>query len=126
MEYEFIYDPITGAAKANFSLEHEVIGPWLETEVGQDADKLTHLLSVIANTSKRKQHDILVTGHEYSTLFSEDDVTIQTNASMNGAEMLPDSLQDEQIAFDQNDVSACGIEDFRELLLSWANFIKKP
>ena len=34
MEYEFINDPTTRYAKAKFSFEHEVFGPWLEVEVG--------------------------------------------------------------------------------------------
>jgi len=32
MEYEFTHDATTGQAKARFSLEHEVVGPWLEVE----------------------------------------------------------------------------------------------
>ncbi len=41
MEYQFIDDPLTGSAIAKFSLDHEVIGPWLEVEVGTDTDKLS-------------------------------------------------------------------------------------
>ncbi len=123
MEYEFMHDPITGNAKAKFSLEHEVIGPWLEVEVGQSTEKMTALLMAISTVDSGKQTELMITGHEYSIYLSRSDVTVQTNASMNGAETLPEHLLAEHIDFDQNDVSNCGIDDFRQLLLSWARFI---
>ena len=49
MEYQFIDDPLTGSAIAKFSLDHEVIGPWLEVEVGTDTEKLKQLLSAMAD-----------------------------------------------------------------------------
>jgi uncharacterized protein YacL (UPF0231 family) len=125
MEYEFIQDPITGSAKAKFSMEHEVIGPWLEVEVGHNTEKLTELLTAISKLNARKNNDVLVTGREYSVVFSEDDVTIQTNASLNGVQSLPDTLVEEELDFDQNNIASCGIEDFKELLHSWAIFIKR-
>ena len=124
MEYEFIHDPITGSAKAKYSMEHEVIGPWLEVEVGHNTEKLTELLTALSKRSDRQKNDILVTGQEYSVVFSEEDVTIQTNASLNGVQSLPDELVAEQLDFDQNNVASCGIEDFKVLLHSWATFIK--
>ncbi len=125
MEYQFIDDPITGAAIARFSLEHEVMGPWLEVEVGTDAKKLAQLLAAMSDIEEDKQSEITITGSEYSVSFSRGDVTVQTNASMNGVEVLPDALIEENIDFDQQDSSSCGSDDFRELLLSWAKFVRK-
>lgn len=125
MEYQFIDDPITGAAIAKFSLEHEVIGPWLEVEVGTDPAKLAQLLTAMADIEHEKKSEITITGSEYSVVFNRGDVTVQTNASMNGIEILPDGLMEENIDFDQQDSSSCGREDFREILLSWAKFIRK-
>jgi len=125
MEYQFIDDPITGAVMAKFSLEHEVIGPWLEVEVGTNTAKLEQLLSAISDIEHEKQLEITVTGSEYSVVFNRGDVTVQTNASMNGAEVLPDGLSQDNIDFDQQDSSSCGREDFREILLSWAKFVGK-
>lgn len=124
MEYEFIHDPTTGNAKAKFSLEHEVIGPWLEVEIGHNTEKMTELLTAISSVESGKKTELTLTGHEYSIYLSRGDVTVQTNASMNdnGAEALPESLLGEDIDFDQNDISSCGIDDFRQLLLSWARF----
>ena len=122
MEYEFIHDATTGEAKARFSLEHEVLGPWIEIELGNDSGKLKQLLTAIDQVEKGKQSEVLVTGHEYSVTFSEGDVAVQTNASLNGTEPLPEMLTAEHINLDQNESAACGIDDFRALLLSWAKF----
>lgn len=124
MEYDFIHDATTGEAKARFSLEHEVIGPWLEVEVGHNSEKLMELLTAIDTIEHGKQREIMIVGSEYSVAISREDVEIQSNRSFDGEEILPESLTDEHIDFDQNDCAACGIEDFRTLLLSWAKFIQ--
>ncbi|WP_159818534.1 YacL family protein [Colwellia sp. 20A7] len=122
MEYEFIHDAITGNAKARFSLEHEVIGPWIEVELGNDNTKLKHLLAVIDDVEKGSQSEVVITGHEYTISISQDDVEIHTNASLDGIESLPEMLTTEHIHFDDNEGAACGIDDFKELLISWAMF----
>ncbi|MEY8216580.1 MAG: YacL family protein [Colwellia sp.] len=122
MEYEFIHDAITGEAKARFSLEHEVLGPWIEVELGNNSEKLEQLLTAIDQVDKHKQSEVIIAGHEYSAIFSDGDVTVQTNASLNDAEPLPDMLTIDHIHLDQNESAACGIDDFRALLISWAKF----
>ena len=127
MEYEFVHDAITGEARALFSLEHEVIGPWIEVELGSDVTKLTELLTAIDNVAKGVSQEIMITGSEYSITIMKDEISIQTNVSMNGTlnengEGLPDMLTDEHINLDQNEMAGCGLEDFRLLLLSWGKF----
>ena len=125
MEYQFIDDPITGVATAKFSLEHEVIGPWLETEVGVDAEKLARVLSAMDEVEKSESSEVTITGNEYSASFSRGEVSISTNASLDGIEVLPEGLIEDNVDFDQLDSASCGSEDFRELLVSWAKFIRK-
>ena len=122
MEYEFIHDAITGEAKARFSLEHEVVGPWIEVELGNDSAKLAQLLTAIDKVEKGQQNTIVITGHEYSVAISQGDVEIHSNASVNGTEPLSEMLTVDHIHYDENDSAACGIEDFRALLLSWSRF----
>lgn len=123
MEYEFINDPITGSARANFSLEHEVIGPWLEIEVGHDTAKLKELLTAISDVDKGKHHEVIIEGREYTVEISDEDVIVKNNAGMNGtATELPLELAEEFDNYDQNSMGSCGLDDFRTLLLSWAKF----
>lgn len=127
MEYEFVHDAITGEARALFSLEHEVIGPWIEVELGRDKTKLTELITIIDNIARGQSHEVLITGKEYSITVSKEEVSIQTNVSMNGTlndhgEGLADMLTDEHINLDQNEIAGCGLDDFRALLMSWEQF----
>ena len=122
MEYEFINDPITRYAKAKFSLEHEVFGPWLEVEVGNDPQKLTSLLNVIDKADHYSALEQEIIGSEYTVRIIEKDVSIAANASLNGFEELPEALSADDIEFDEQESASCGLEDFRTLLLSWARF----
>jgi hypothetical protein len=127
MEYEFVHDPITGEARALFSLDHEVIGPWIEVELGHDADKMKQLLTVIDNIENDSNQEVSITGSEYSITLTCNDISIQTNASINDNVItnignLPEMLTDEHINLDQYEQAACGLEDFRALLLSWQQF----
>ncbi|MBU2894326.1 YacL family protein [Colwellia sp. D2M02] len=126
MEYEFIHDAITGEARARFSLEHEVMGPWLEVEVNNNPEKLTEFLTAINLVKNGERKEMQIVGSEYSVTLSRDEVDIQTNVSLNGSlensEGLPEMLTDEHIHLDQNEMAGCGIDDFRALLLSWAKF----
>ena len=127
MEYEFVHDPITGEARALFSLDHEVIGPWIEVELGHDAAKIKQLLTVIDNIENNSNQEVSITGSEYSITLTCNDISIQTNASINDNDStsisnLPEMLTDEHINLDQYEQAACGLEDFRALLLSWKQF----
>ncbi len=122
MEYEFIQDAITGEAKARFFLGHEVVGPWIEVELGNDSVKLAQLLTAIDNVEKGNKSEVVITGHEYSVAISKGDVEIHSNASLNDEEPLSEMLTVDHIHYDNNDSAACGIEDFRALLLSWSRF----
>jgi uncharacterized protein YacL (UPF0231 family) len=126
MEYEFIHDAITGEARAKFSLEHEVLGPWIEVELGNDPQKLAKLLTSIELLDTGKRKEVQIVGSEYTITLNRYDVDIQTNRSLNGslqeAEALPDMLTDEHIHLDQNEMAGCGMDDFKLLLLSWAKF----
>lgn len=127
MEYEFVHDTITGEARALFSLEHEVFGPWMEVELGNDVTKLTKFLTAVDDVATGLSQEVIITGSEYSITVNKDEISIQTNASMNGVlneqgEGLPDMLTDEHINLDQNEIAGCGLDDFRALLLSWGKF----
>ena len=123
MEYEFIHDPITGVASARFSMEHENIGSWLELELAKDRQKLTELLTAIAKVESGKAQEVRIVGHEFSVLIEKDDVTIEHNSAFNSAETLPVELQEDIHNEDFNAISQCGLDDFHQLLLSWAKFI---
>lgn len=125
MEYQYQLDPATGNTRALFSFEHQVFGPWLEVEVGHDADKLAQLLIAIDDVSHDKTKEIMIAGSEYSVILDEQDVCVKTNMSLNGDNIVPDNLVEQDLGFETNEEAMCGLEDFRALLLSWSKFITK-
>jgi len=125
MEYDYMHDTITGASKAVFSTEHAVMGPWLEVEVGHNTQKLEDLLVAIDDVGRRNKPEVVIVGHEYSVSMNQFDVSVCANASLNGAEPLPEELLEEQFDFDQTASSQCGLDDFRKVLLDWAKFTQK-
>ena len=124
MEYEFRNDPITGSAKAHFSFEQAMLGPWLETEVGDNAEVLSALLLAIAQIEQGEKQEMAIAGKEYAITLSLEDVIVQPNTMMNGREELPEMLVADDLNFDEHVVSSCGLDDFRQVLLSWAKFTK--
>ncbi len=124
MEYEFFNDPITGKASAKFSLEQQNIGPWLEIELAKNTQKLTEILTAINKIEQGKSHKEQIIGKEFSLTIESNDVTIQHNSVLNGMMDLSEEALQQDLHEDQfNAISQCGLEDFHQLLLSWAKFI---
>ena len=65
----------------------------------------------------------IISGVEFSAEISKDDVVILNNASLNGADTeILDELTEQFDNFDQYKESACGLDDFKSLLMSWSSF----
>ncbi|GLX83319.1 YacL family protein [Thalassotalea eurytherma] len=122
MEYQFSHDTTSGNLRARFNLEHQVFGQWLETEVGRDATQLAKINKLIDGINQAKQHELRMTGHQYTLVLSEHDAMIALNASIEGEE-LEESLSEQALDFDENESASCGLDDFQSLMHAWANFI---
>jgi uncharacterized protein YacL (UPF0231 family) len=129
MEYQYQLDPATGNARALFSFEHEIFGPWLEVEIGNDVDKLTEVLKAIDDINHGKLQEVVISGSEYSVIIDQQDVMIKTNMSLNhnlnGQESLIDGLTEQGLSLDDDMDAMCGLEDFHQLILSWSKFVTK-
>lgn len=123
MEYQYQLDPSTGLARANFSYEHQIFGPWLEVELGNDRKKLVALLQAIDDVSHNKKSEVLISGKEYSVILDQQDVFVKTNESLQNDSDIPESLSDQGLSLDDGHAAMCGLDDFRELLLSWSRFL---
>ncbi|WP_303479416.1 YacL family protein [Thalassotalea sp. 1_MG-2023] len=123
MEYDFIHDPITGQAKANFSLDHQLLGPWLETEIGCDVDKLSKILIAIKRIEQGKEQELMIMGSEYTLTLNSQDAMVNMNVMLNGEVIMPDELIADALQFDFQEGVSCGVDDLRYILLSWEQFI---
>lgn len=124
MEYQFIDDPITGEARAQFSYEHQVLGPWLEINIGQDVAKLQQVLALVDDIALNKRHEETLVGTEYSITLTKADVWVQANASLE-MDAITEAMAQEDFDYDQQESACCGSDDFRVMLLAWKNFINK-
>lgn len=126
MEYEFSYNPITGLASARFSMEHELMGPWLEVEIGNSVDKVDALINDIKSKYKVKNgvhNDIFEVGCEYTLILSHDSVNVIANTEFEFGSN--EGVDLEYGLYDDLERSIeCGIEDFEEMLMQWKMFIK--
>ena len=129
MEYQYQLDPATGNARALFSFEHEIFGPWLELEIGDDIAKLTKVLKAIDDVSHNKSQEVMISGSEYTVILDEQDVVIKTNISLNenlnGHDPLLQDLSEQGLEVNDSIEAMCGLEDFHSLLLSWSKFVIK-
>lgn len=124
MEYQYQLDSSTGNFKALFSYEHQIFGPWLETEIYNNQQKLIEVLTAIDDVSANKKNEIIITGCEYTLTIDQQDVAIQVNSNISGDNLLAVEYSEQDLNFDESSVAMCGLEDFRQLILSWSNFVK--
>lgn len=125
MEYQFRLDPSAGIKKAIFSFEHEIFGPWLEVEVGDNPKQLTRVLESIDKIQHNPTQEVILIGKEYSLIIDSEDVFVKANASLNGVSELSEELSEQGLDIADGDVAMCGLEDFRDIILAWSQFIKK-
>ncbi|MFT4927418.1 MAG: hypothetical protein ACI8WB_003525 [Phenylobacterium sp.] len=124
MEFEFSKNTISGGYHAKFSLEHEVFAPWLMDEVGNDASQIKTLFQSIEQLRQHKSQELTVQGREYVLILNNSDVTLQLNASCDGAGGIQGAdLEEELSVNDDNYYAACGLDDFNLMLESWQNFL---
>ncbi|SES64425.1 YacL family protein [Thalassotalea agarivorans] len=121
MEYEFINDSVTGKNRAKFSFEHELIGRWLESEIENDSEKLSEVLTAIDNKNGQEK---LIEGKEYSVVVEQDDVQVFANVQTNNNVNLPEELAYDTLSFEQFQKVECDPEEFRKMLVAWSKLAK--
>lgn len=122
MEFQFISDPVTGKLAARFTSEHEVIGRWLETEVGDNVAMLTHVMASISEVQLGNVVEQKIIGREYHIIITPEEVQVAANSYDELNDVIPEELSDSVQGFDQQHFAECGLEDFIGVLKSWAKF----
>lgn len=120
MEFEFRKDFITGQATVQTEMDHEAFATWLEME-GQSISWVKLLIQEIELLQKRKLREYKLAGSEFDLLLTTADAQITNHRLMetDDEEELADGL-----SFYNAEVEACcGLEDFKNLMASWLDFI---
>ncbi|EEZ01243.1 hypothetical protein VOA_003246 [Vibrio sp. RC586] len=121
MEFEFIKNTLLGEYAVKCSMEHQIVGRWLQEEIGQDQAKINQVLALIEQAEQSPAQEFLWTGREISLMVQGDEVQVQDNALAYDAEH---ELESDFFLYDSESVAACGREDFIALLAQWQNFVQ--
>lgn len=120
MEFEFIRNTLMGEYYVKSSMGHEVIGQWLQEEIGKDWSKIEQVeqLIAIAKGAPQQEHSLL--GKEVSLTIQGDEVNVQQNALYHSQ---PLELESEFDFYDSESVANCGIDDFAAVIEQWKAFL---
>ena len=120
MDFQFIRNE-NAQPLALFSMGAETLGRWLSEELGADPQKTTDLLHVIETLERKNIAEYRLQGREYDLLLNQHEIeVIAHELSLVAPEELPEGCE----LYDQESISGCGLEDFKQVLLSWLDFIQ--
>ena len=119
MDYEFENNYL-GRPSAKFSMGHEAFGRWFTEDLSNDIILVDKILFSIAQIE-----DKTILREQFCGKVFELTVEFE-QASVRALSLDYDSdeeLGDDLALFDQEQMSDCGLTDFKETLVSWREFI---
>ncbi|EDP57691.1 YacL family protein [Vibrio sp. AND4] len=120
MEFEFIRNTLMGEYYVKCSMGHEVVGRWLQEEIGKDRAKIAQVEAVIDQALSSPSQEHRLTGAEISLLIDGDEVLVQENTLGHGYN---GEIESEFDFYDAESTASCGIEDFCALIEQWKDFL---
>lgn len=120
MEFEFRKDFITGQATVQTEMDHEAFATWLEME-GQSTQWVEQLIAQIEQIQARAMTEYKLAGSEFSLLLNYAEAQVTNHRLL---ELGDDEELDDDFSFYNAEIEACcGLDDFKNLLISWLEFI---
>lgn len=123
MDFRFFYTE-RQLPCARLSMDHEAFGHWLTDELANDTQRLKELLAVIKELEAGTKREYEWTGHDFLLRLTRDDAEVVALELLQ--EHTLEELQEEDMDFyDAESRSICGLEDFRDLLIEWRDFLEE-
>lgn len=119
MDYQFIRNDRAEPA-AIFEMGAETLGLWFSEELGRDRQKIHHLLDVIQQLEHKNIEQYALQGREFNMDLTRDEIEVYAAITRDEGEI--DIPEDTEL-YDQESTCGCGLEDFKEVLLSWQEFV---
>ncbi|GAB2668493.1 YacL family protein [Vibrio panuliri] len=120
MEFEFIRNTLMGEYYVKCSMGHEIVGRWLQDEIGKDWQKIECVEAIIEQALAHPHGEQFLEGTEISLAIHGDEVVVQENVLAHGEVMDADSEFD---FYDSESTASCGIEDFAIMIEQWKRFL---
>jgi uncharacterized protein len=119
VDYEFTLDEYDEPV-AKFSIGHEAIGRWLSEELSNNQLLISELLDNIRRLEQRDINQHHVKGHKFQLRLSRDQIEVIGLAlDIDVDEELPENTN----LYDQELYAECGLQDFKQAVLSWQGFV---
>jgi uncharacterized protein YacL (UPF0231 family) len=119
VDYEFENNYL-GRPSAKFSMGHEAFGRWFTEDLSNDivlVDKILSCISEIENKAIVRKN---FCGEVFELTVELEQASVRAlSLDYDSEEELGDNLA----LFDQEQMSDCGLTDFKETLVSWRDFI---
>ncbi|WPC73656.1 YacL family protein [Vibrio porteresiae] len=121
MDFEFTKNTLLGEYYVKCSMEHQIVGRWLQEEIGRDCTKIDQILALIEKAHQFSAQELQWQGKEISVLLTGQEVTVEENARLSGIE---EEFEDDFSLYESESYAQCGLEDFESLLLQWRDFTR--
>ncbi|HCG8320327.1 TPA: YacL family protein [Vibrio parahaemolyticus] len=120
MEFEFIRNTLMGEYYVKCSMGHEIVGRWLQEEIGKDPTKIAQVEALIDKAFSLPSQEHTLTGTEISLMIQGDEVLVQENTLSHDYDV---EMESEFDFYDAESTASCGIEDFVALIEQWKDFL---
>jgi uncharacterized protein YacL (UPF0231 family) len=105
---------------AELAMGHEAFARWLSEELGSKLTAIQHLVKTIERIEAGQLHRHQQTGREFQLHIDHDEVEIIALALASDSD---DELPEDTELFDQQLYAECGLQDFKQVLRSWQQFV---
>lgn len=118
MDYKF-YRDIDGKTLVECEPEASTFGDWLSNELGNNVAKVSDLLNTIELLQSAKLKNHKLKGHDYTLILDPDEAELHSHLGYWDEDIaLPEGTE-----LDQQTAIGCGLQDLKELLVDWLEFI---
>lgn len=122
MDYRFFYNE-RQIPTARLSMDHEAFGLWLSDELGSDKEQLQHILQAIGQLENGERREFEWQGRDFLLYLTRDDAEVTALTLLQ--EYSREELEGEDLDFyDSESRASCGLEDFKDLLMEWQEFVE--
>ena len=119
MDYQFTRNE-QGVAIAEFEMGSEVFSRWFSEELCERQEKIDEIRQAIEDLENRHIDQFVWQGSELRITLNADEVEVRSKVlDLDALDDLPEGTE----LYDQEFIAGCGLDDFKQVLLSWSDFI---
>lgn len=123
MDYRFFYNE-RQLPCARLSMDHEAFGNWLTDELSNDSARLQEILTVVRKIEQGERTEFEWKGRDFLLHLDRDDAEVVALELLQN-HSLEELAEEDMDFYDAESRAICGLEDFRDLLIEWRDFLEE-